>query len=424
MKRKISFITLACVLVVASRGFASPEIPGAEQAEPIAIVNATVFPMSSEPLPNATLLFEEGKIVAVGQQIEIPENAQRIDATGKHVYPGLINAGGQIGLIEINSVKATDDSREVGTLNPNVKAQVAVNPDSEIIPVTRANGVLMSLSVPRGGLISGTSALLQLDGWTWEEMTLSAPAAMHIQWPNVGSSGNKDPLQTLVELFESVDDYAKAIDAGGAVDVRLDAMLPVVQGKLPVVAHANTTLQIQSAVAFAAERKLPLIIFGGYDAPYCARLLKQHDVPVIVSSVYRLPRRRSDAFDESYTIPERLRQAGVKFCIAGVGRFSAASLRNLPYHAATAAAYGLSEEEALKAITLYPAQILGVADQVGSLEVGKHATLIVSDGSPLATETQVEHAFIQGRPVDLESRHTRLWKKYRVKYDRIRDSQP
>ena len=154
MKRKISFITLACVLVIASRGFASPEIPGAKQSEPIAIVNATVFPMSSEPLPNATLLFEEGKIVAVGQQIEIPENAQRIDATGKHVYPGLINAGGQIGLIEINSIKATDDSREVGTLNPNVKAQVAVNPDSEIIPVTRANGVLMSLSVPRGGLIS------------------------------------------------------------------------------------------------------------------------------------------------------------------------------------------------------------------------------------------------------------------------------
>ena len=192
------------MLVVASRGFASPEIPGAEQSEPIAIVNATVFPMSSEPLPNATLLFAEGKIVAVGQQIEIPENAQRIDAMGKHVYPGLINAGGQIGLIEINSIKATDDSREVGTLNPNVKAQVAVNPDSEIIPVTRANGVLMSLSVPQGGLISGTSALLQLDGWTWEEMTLIAPAAMHIQWPNVGTSGNKDPLQKLVELFESV----------------------------------------------------------------------------------------------------------------------------------------------------------------------------------------------------------------------------
>ncbi|MDG2382004.1 MAG: amidohydrolase family protein [Pirellulaceae bacterium] len=414
---------------MASVACASPEIPGGDQAAPIAIVNATIHPVSSEPISSATILFAEGKIVALGVDVQIPEDAQLIDGVGKQVYPGLFNAGGQIGLIEINSIRATDDSQEVGSLNPNAKAQVAVNPDSEVIPVTRANGVLLSLAVPKGGLLSGTSAVLQLDGWTWEDMTLQAPTGMHVQWPRMSAphandksgANSPDHLKALRDVFKAAEAYRRVAAVNGPVDVRLEAMLPVINQELPLIVHADTALQIQSAVAFAAERNLKLVIYGGYDSHHCARLLKENDVPVILSAVYRLPRRRSDPFDASYTLPERLRAAGVQFCIAGVGRFSAASLRNLPYHAATAVAYGLPKDEALKAITLYPAQILGVHEHVGSLEPGKDATMILTTGNPLDTESQVERAFIQGRSVDLNSRHTRLWKKYRIKYQRLQD---
>jgi imidazolonepropionase-like amidohydrolase len=231
-------------------------------------------------------------------------------------------------------------------------------------------------------------------------------------------------LKSLHDAFDRAADYHKAREAGDpedpTVDARWKALLPVLAGEMPIIVHANSATEIQAAVAFAAARSLKLIIYGGADAPYCAALLKQHDVPVIVGSVYRLPRRRSDAFDDAYTLPARLHQAGVAFCIAGVDRFGASNLRNLPYHAATAVAYGLPEDEAIKALTLYPAQILGVASRVGSLEVGKDATLIVTTGSPLETPSQVERAFIQGRVVDLNSRHTQLWKKYQVKYQRIK----
>jgi imidazolonepropionase-like amidohydrolase len=263
-------------------------------------------------------------------------------------------------------------------------------------------------------------------------MTLKAPVGMHVDWPGLrpiaagrqqrqgDQSGPRqdDPLQPLDELFDQVDQYRRGRDAA-AVDVRLEAMLPVVDGSLPLIVTADSQRQIESAVEFAARRKLRLILFGGYDAEACAPLLRAHDVPVIVPAVYRLPERRSDDFDAPYTLPERLRAAGVRFCISGVDRFAASNLRNLPYHAATAVAYGLPADEALKAITLYPAQILGVADRVGSLTPGKDATLILTDGDPLETATRVEAAFIQGRRVDLSDRHQQLWQKYRVKYDRL-----
>jgi imidazolonepropionase-like amidohydrolase len=195
-------------------------------------------------------------------------------------------------------------------------------------------------------------------------------------------------------------------------------MLPVLERRQPLLVTANEMRQIQSAVAFAVEQNVRLILHGGYDAADCAALLKQHDVPVIVAGTYRLPLRDSDPYDSAYTLPERLRTAGVRFCIASDGGFGASGVRNLPYHAATASAFGLSTSEAIKAITLYPAQILGVADRVGSLEAGKDATLFVSSGDPLDTVNQVETVFIQGRRVDLNDRHKRLWKKYEEKYRR------
>ena len=410
--------------------FGSDEIPGPPQKGPTALVGPTVHPVSSTPIDDATLLFDRGRIVAVGRKVRLPKGVKQIDARGLDVYPGLINAYGNLGLVEIRAVRATRDYSETGSINPNARAEVAVNPDSELIPVTRSGGVLLSLTVPSGGLISGTSALLQLDGWTYEEMALLAPAGMHVRWPAMravakvpkseGSDpGERDPVAPLQKAFDDARAYQKArsADPTHPRDARWEAMLPVLDGRLPLVVSADRIERIQAAVAFAVGEDVKLILLGGYDAPECAELLKQHDVPVIVSSVHRLPIRRDDDYDAAYSLPARLHASGVRFCIACGG---ASNVRNLPFEAGTAAGFGLPSDEALKAITLYPAEILGAADRVGSLEPDKDATLIVTDGDPLEASTQVKMAFIQGRAVDLSNRHTRLWQKYQEKYRRGR----
>lgn len=421
------------VLAAASASFASTPVPGSPQSGPIAIASATIHTVSGKPIEGGTIVFHDGKIVAVGKDVPVPADAQVIDAAGKHVYPGLLDAFSNMGLVEINAVRATRDYREVGDINPNSKAQVAVNPDSEMIPVTRSNGVLLAHSVPQGGVISGQSALLQLDGWTWEDLTLKGPVAMHIDWPRMSpvqawweEKSNKEQieqrdkqLKKLEQAFDDARAYQKARSAEASEqphDSRWEAMLSVLSGELPLIVSADDVQQIQSAVAFAARQKVKLIIYGGYDAPKCAELLKKHEVPVVVSAIYRLPDRRWEDYDAAYTLPARLREAGVRYCIAGSGRFGASNVRNLPYHAATAVAFGLPHDEALRAITLYPAQILGVGDRVGSLEEGKDATLFIADGDPLETTTQVETAFIGGRKLDLTDKHKQLWQKYRQRY--------
>ena len=414
---------------------ASPEIPGATQATPIALVNATIHPVSSPVIERGTVVFEGGRITGLGANVTVPPNARRVDVSGKHVYPSLLDAWTNIGLVEINAVRATLDQSESGRINPNVRAQVAVNPDSELIPVTRSNGVLLALTAPRGGLISGRSAVLQLDGWTWEDMTLKADVGLHIDWPRMtpGRSPRNpeiegrgaptdDPTAELQRVMADVQAYRKARSAAPGrhpIDIRWEAMLPVLEGHLPLIVEADREPSIQAAVAFAVQHGAKLVIYGGYDAPLCSDLLKQHDVPVIVGGVHRLPQRRWEDYDTPFTVAARLAKSGVRFCISGAGRFGASNVRNLPYHAGTAIAYGLPPEEALKAVTLYPAQILGVADRVGSLEVGKDATLFVSDGDPLETATQIQAAYIQGRAVDLSDKHKRLWAKYREKYRRL-----
>ena len=424
------------VWLVAASAMAGPEIPGADQHQPIAIVGATIHPVRSSPIEDGTIVFDQGKIVAVGKRVRIPKGAKRIDGRGRFVYPGLFNAYSNLGLIEIKAVRATRDYSETGDINPNVRAESAVNPDSELIPVTRAGGVLLSLSAPAGRLIAGTSAVLQLDGWTGEDMTLKAPAGMHVKWPKMpsavawpkGTSSGSNERNKRLDLLERAFADARAYyrkaraashspDEQPALDLRWEAMIPVLDGSLPLVVEADEIRQIQAAVAFAARRQVKLIVLGGYDAPHCAALLRRHGVSVIVRGVHRLPLRRSDPYDAPYTLPARLRAAGIPYCIACGG---AANVRNLPYHAATAVGFGLARDEAIRAITLYPAQILGVADRVGSLEVGKDATLIVTDGDILETPTNVTAAFVQGRQVDLSSRHKRLWHKYEEKYRRLR----
>jgi imidazolonepropionase-like amidohydrolase len=417
---------------------ASDEIPGAPQTAPIVITGATIHTVSGPVIDNGALLFDRGRIVAVGEagEVKIPDDAQRIDGKGQHVYPGLFEAHSHLGLVEVSAVRASRDQSESGSMNPNVRAHVSVNPDSELIPVTRANGVLLALSAPSGGRISGQASVMQMDGWTFENMTLRPGAAMVVSWPSVphefekadakdkSKDGSKtDPVDSLRDFFDEGRAYlaARAADnSAQQTDVKLEALRPVFERKMPLLVAANSLAVIQSAVAFCIEQNVRLIILGGYDAPLCAELLKKHNVPVIVSAVYRLPRRRHDGVDAAYTLPSRLRDAGVRFCISGSDSSRTSNARNLPYHAATAVAHGLPADEALKAITLYPAQILGVAKRVGSLERGKDATLILTTGDPLQTPTQVTAAWIRGRKVDLSSRHVRLYEKYREKYRQLK----
>jgi imidazolonepropionase-like amidohydrolase len=410
---------------------ASDEIPGAPQKQPVALTGGTVFPVSGPKIENGIVLFDKGRIVAVGPRdaVEIPADAKRVDCQGKHVYPGLFESHSQLGLTEVSAVRASNDRSEVGRLKPNVKANVSVNPDSELIPVTRANGVLLALTEPSGGLVAGQASVLQLDGWTYEDLTLKSGAAMSVSWPAVpheiekGKPGStSSSVEQLRKLLDDARAYRKARKLSSntqPTDLRLQAMQPVLDRRMPLLVHANSLAVIQSAVSFASQEKVRLLIYGGYDAPLCAELLKKHNVPVIIAAAYRLPRRRSDAFDSGYTLANRLHKAGVRFCISGGATSRTSNTRNLPYHAGVSVAYGLPHDVALRAITLSPAEILGVADRVGSLEPGKDATLFVTTGDPLETASNVTAAWVQGRAVDLSSRHVKLYEKYRTKYERL-----
>jgi imidazolonepropionase-like amidohydrolase len=438
----VAAATLVCAIVFAANATASNQVPGKAAREPILLRGGDVYTVSGEVLRGGWVLIENGKIADLGgkeTKLNLPKDTKIMDVAGKRIYPSLIAIGNELGLVEIPSVRGSRDAAEAGQINPNVRAEVGINPDSELIPVTRANGVMLNLTVPSGGLITGTSALIQLDGWTWEAMTVRAPLAMHIAWPRMTqprrdrgdddeeAGGRRPKPEEQIRKIEEAFDNARAYLAARKInsepttrpavghDARWEAMAPVLDGKIPVMVWADELGQIEAAVAFAARQKVKLIILGGYDAPRCAALLKERKVPVIVQGTQRLPQRRDAAYDEPFTLPERLRAAGVQYAISYSGRFGS-NIRNLPYHAATAAAHGLAVDEALKGITLYPAQILGVADRVGSIEKGKDATIIVTNGDILETPTHVEMAFVQGRAVDLSNRQTQLWKKYQEKY--------
>lgn len=411
---------------------ASVQIPAPKQPHPIALIGATVHTVSGDTILGGTVVFHNGKITVVGKDIDIPYGAERIDVTGKQIYPGLISSQSDLGLTEIGAVRATNDVTETGSIHPEVRAEVAVNPDSELIPVSRANGVTLALTVPGGGLISGRSALLRLDGWTWEDMTLKAPVGLDINWPSMDGTLRRrrrqaqpattaDPLQLLNQAFADARAYKKAKDAETQrgipyhdADLRWEAMVPVLEKKIPVFVHASGIKQIEAAAQWAKDQDVKMVLVGGADAWRVADLLKANDVPVIIGGILTTPARVDEPYDSAFTLPLKLSQAGVKYCISDGG--DSANARNLPYHAAMAVAYGLPRDEALKAITLYCAQILGVGDRLGSIEPGKDATLIVTDGDPLEIPTRVLAEYIEGRQVDLSNKQTMLYEKYRAKY--------
>ncbi len=437
-------VYLALLLVASNLCRGNVNIPAPDQQKPILFSGATIHPASSAPFVGS-LLAVKGKITKIikkEEPLDVPEGTMVLKLEGKHLYPAMIAANTVIGLTEIRAVRATRDMIEPGPVNSNVRAQVAVNPDSELLPVTRSNGVLFALSVPKThGLIAGRSALMRMDGWTWEEMTAKASVGMHLSWPSVpdpdtarsaeekkslndAMKAGKKKLAMLTEVLEKSRAYDRAKTAGDAslkTDLRLEALIPVVQGKLPFFVHAHRLPDIIAAVQFCVRQQVQMVLVGGADAWRAAPLLKKHDIAVIVSPVNALPERRWEDYDTAMRNPHVLQTAGVRFCIAGRGSsMDAPHERNLPYQAARAASFGLPKEEALKSVTLYPAEILGVGDRLGSLEVGKDATLIITSGDPLEITTSVNAAFISGRPVDLANKHTRLYEKYREKYRRLK----
>jgi imidazolonepropionase-like amidohydrolase len=440
--------SLLGIAVLASEiAHAVPNIPPPPQSQPIMITGATLHTVSGASIPNGRMLLDKGRIVAIGAANDVADvpNAKVINLAGKHVYPGFISAHSALGLVEVQAVRATVDTAEAGAINPNSRAVVAVNADSELIPVTRANGVLAAHSVPQAGatgLIAGTSALIQLDGWNWEDMGIQREVGLFVALPSMRGNAalaslaaNLTPqqmeemqrlstrrLRALEEAFESAAAYAKAKSSGEAIatDTRWEAMLPVINGKRTVFFTADELPQMRYALAFAERFNLKIAIVGGQDAWRIAALLKERNVPVIIGGTHRLPIRRGEDVDAPFKLAAQLHEAGVRFAIArGGSSFDAAMDRSLPFEAGTAVAHGLPRTEAIKAISLYPAQILGVEDKLGSLERGKHATFFVSDGDPLDIRSNVEKIFVQGRELALEDKQTRLQKKYEEKYKQL-----
>lgn len=420
----LAFIVGACM--VFSPATAHDIVPGAPQSKPIVIRNATLHLGNGTTIENGSILFEDGLISEVGASVRLPESAQVIEGAGKHVYPGLIDAYTDLGLREITAVDVTIDNVERGELNPNVRSWVAFNPDSELIPVGRSGGVMLAHVVPGGRLLQGQSGVMQLDGWSYQDMLLEGPVGLCVNWESVvprgGDSKEKakrydEQIQELDDLFERARRYGESIAAEESVatDVRLESLIPVINGERPVFVEADRLGAIESAIAFFTSRQIPMVICGGADAMHCVEHLTAHDIPVILVATYRLPRRRSDPVDALYSLPSKLREAGVRFAIAGEGSGypgGASNIRNLPYHAGVAVAHGLPREEAVRAITQSAAEILGVADRVGTLTAKRHATLIVVDGDVLESDTRVIDAYVQGRKVDLGNKHKQLYRKY------------
>ena len=425
---------ITSIFIIVSYLLSSDQIPAPSQDHPILIQGGTIHTISHGILENADILFVDGKITSVGHNLDIPAEAEIIDASGQHVFPGLISAGSTLGLQEIGAVRATRDYAEVGAVNPNVRANVSYNPDSELIPITRSNGILLALSVPRSGLVSGTSSLMMLDGWTWEDATLKHPVGLHLFWPSMNIPKPKPEKQkekkdkdSRLKSMQKIDDliyearaYIQLKENSSLSfkhDLRLEGMLPVLTGDIPMFIHANEVQQIEAAVYWAERQSVKMVLVGGKDSWRVTQILKDREIPVIYTQTHSTPMRRFEQYDQAFITPSQLYAAGIKFCISNSeSPFQTPHIRNLPYHAAKAASYGLSWKEALRSITLSPAEILGVEDKVGSLEASKDATFFIADGDILDVRTQVNMAFIYGRRVDLSDRHKTLYSKYRNKY--------
>ncbi|HEX8130687.1 MAG TPA: amidohydrolase family protein [Pyrinomonadaceae bacterium] len=404
-----------------------------------AIRNARIVTVSGADIEGGTIVVSDGKITAVGASVAVPAGAEEIDARGLTVYPGMIDLGTSLGLIEIGQgANATVDVAEVGDMNPNAQAFYGINPHSAHVAVTRVNGVTSVLSAPSGGIISGQAAFINLLGSSPREMAVVPTAALVVNYPRAAGGGGfggffqqaqTNPaeaatardrqVEQLRKLLRDAEAYGRAMDAANNdrslprpdADVVLASLVPYVRGERPVLFRADREAEMRAVVRFSEELKLKPIILGGNDAWKIASLLKERNVPVILNGLFDLPSREDDFYDVMYESAAKLQQAGVRFALSTGDQ--GAEVRDLPYRAGMAAAFGLSRADALKSVTLYPAQIMGVGDRLGSIDVGKIANLVITDGDLLEARTRIRHLFINGRQVPLNSRHTELYEQFR-----------
>jgi imidazolonepropionase-like amidohydrolase len=411
--------------------------PAPKQTGVTVITNATVHVGNGTVINNASIEIRDGKITQVGTNVNAPAGATIVDAKGKHVYPGLILPISNLGLVEISSVRATSDVQEIGDLNPNVRAISAYNTDSKVINTLRSNGILLANIVPEGGLLSGASSVVQLDAWNWEDAAYKTDAGIHLRLPSLmprpnfgrfgggGGGGPQqpqpDPVKEGLERIDMVKSFlyeAKAYHAESShavTNLKLEAVKGLFDKKQRLYIHANTVKQMLIALEFKKEFGFDVVIVGGSDAWQIADLLKQNNIFVVLNQPHNLPTLEDDDIDQPYKNAAMLQKAGVVFAISDDDGQTRG--RNLMFNAGTAAAYGLDKEQALQAITLNAAKVLGVEDKTGSIETGKDANIIISEGDILDMRSSVvTDAFIQGRKIDLTDKHKLLNERYKKKY--------
>jgi imidazolonepropionase-like amidohydrolase len=428
---KVNKRTIPPVLAIAIAASLSL-LSGSVCASATLLQGGTVYTVADGVKPNTDVLIEDGKIKAIGNALSA-EGAAIIDARGKRIYPGLVHANTVAGLTEVSAIRAMNDFAEVGAINPNARAQTVINPDSELLPVIRAQGVTTLHVAPQGGqsVLSGTTAIVQPDGWTVEQMRLVSDAGVFLQWPSarvpsflppaMAAEAKKAAAENVVALQTAIDAaraYGRQVKAqlDHAPDLRFDALLPVLRGERKVFVAADDLTPIREALAFCSKEKLRCVLVGAQDAWRVPTEIKAAGVELILGSPFNLPLRRSEGFDQAYSNAAKLAAAGLQFAISGDGSsFSAPLDGNLALNAAQYLSFGLSEAQALRAITLTAAEILGVADRVGSISVGKQADLVIVDGDLFEPASRIDAVYLRGAALDLTSRHTRLRDKYQRK---------
>lgn len=422
MKKIIILILLLCSATLLAHDY----VPGKAQDHPILLRNGNIYPVSSPVMPNSDLLFENGLITAIGQNLTPPENCEIIDVSGKNIYPGLIAPNSFLGLVEIGAVPVTNDMNEIGQNNADTKTAVAYNPDSEVIPTVRSNGITTALIAPRGAEIAGRSCIVNLDAWTIEDALIKDINALHIYWPSQTVNTkrmdddspekqiqhNIEKCHNIYHVFEQAEAYLLAKKAGkiSELDQRLEAIIPALDGQLPVFIHAERYREIEQVLAFARKHQLKIVLIGGRDIPKMTDQIRRDSIPVIISRSQALPNREDESYDQAYALAAKLYADSIPFCFS-YGSYT--GTRNIQFQASQAVAFGLPEDIALRALTLSTAEILGIDDQLGSLEIGKKATIVVSKGDILDHLTdQIENVFIDGRVVDLDDKQKELYRKY------------
>ena len=437
MKRILIFFSTCFTLAAAAQETVLPAPP---QKAVIVVKNATIHTGNGKVIENGVIRMKDGKIEAVGAAGTVSEaGAEIVDARGKHVYPGLILPVSNLGLIEVSAVRATNDAQELGEFNPNVRSIVAYNTDSRVINTLRSNGVLLANIVPRGNLLAGSSSLVQLDAWNWEDAAYQTDMGMHLYMPSMLARGGgrgfggfgggggpnaptTDPVKEALEKVEGIKNFfrlAKSYLAEPTHDetnLKFEATKGLFNKTQKLYVHANTVKQMLVALDFVKEFGFDLVIVGGSDSYQIADLLKKNNVAVVLGQPHSLPTLPDDDVDQPYKTAAALQKAGVLFSISDDDPQTRG--RNLAFNAGTAATYGLTKEEALAAITLNAAKIMGVSDKTGSIEVGKDANIVISEGDILDMKTSnVTEAFIQGRKIDLTDKQKQLYERYNQKYN-------